>query len=323
MPTKKKRRRRRRLRPQFIAFCAVMLLILAGIVFLATRCVSGILKKRAAEKAETVVEETQPEEETPSSKQPNVVIPVNYVAAEGDIHTGDVILVNNDTPYTFPAGVEMEAVWQYTGNDYMVRDYSVSLQKQAAEAFDKMLEDFAAETGIKDVLVTSAYRSYEEQEDVFNSSASKNGMEHTQRYVAQPGYSEHHTGLAVDFSIYNVSKGYSYDFDGKGDYKWIVDHCAEYGIIQRYPPDKEAITGIAEEGWHFRYVGGPHAMYMAKKNQCLEEYINRVRNHPVDEPIEFDKYKIYFCPEGELYVPMKGNYTVSGNNVDGFIVVVG
>ena len=90
-----------------------------------------------------------------------------------------------------------------------------------------------------------------------------------------------------------------------------------------YAADKVGTTQFASEPWHFRYVGIPHAKYITENNLCLEEYIELMHSYTVENPLSYEGYSIYFCPENALYVPQSGNYTVSGNNVDGFIVTVG
>ena len=316
MPAVKKRyRRRRRLRPQFILFCLVVALLLLGIVLLLSRCSA----KRQAKPAGAVqkIEESM-------TQQTGADIPAGYISAAADMGAGPLILVSNDHDYTFPAGVELVVSMEArTAEKYLVRDFSIKQEKVTAGVFDAMLCDFADATGHTDVNITSAYRSYEEQQDVFDSSAAANGIEHAKRYVAHPGGSEHHTGLAADLNVYNVSSGTCYDFDGQGDYKWIYDHCTDYGIILRYGADKESITNIAPESWHFRYVGVPHAKYITENHLCLEEYIDLLHRYTVQDPLNYEGYSIYFCPQNALYVPESGNYTVSGNNVDGFIVTVG
>lgn len=317
MPAVQKRyRRRRRLRPQFVLFCLVVALLLLGIVLLLSRCAA----KRKAEPADAVqrVEQTPPNETTQGG------IPAGYVSAAADMGAGPLILVSNDHDYIFPESVELVVSMEArTAEKYLVRDFSIQQEKVTADVFDTMLCDFADATGHTDVNITSAYRSYEEQQDVFDSSAAANGLEHAKRYVTHPGGSEHHTGLAADLNVYNVNDGTCYDFDGQGDYKWVYDHCADYGIILRYGADKESITNIAPESWHFRYVGIPHAKYITENNLCLEEYIELMHSYTVENPLSYEGYSIYFCPENALYVPQSGNYTVSGNNVDGFIVTVG
>ena len=87
------------------------------------------------------------------------------------------------------------------------------------------------------------------------------------RSVEAPGYSEHHTGLAVDFN--DVED----DFRETEAYTWLQEHAAEYGFVERYPKGKESITGIDYEPWHYRYVGKEHAQRMNELNMCLEEYV--------------------------------------------------
>lgn len=314
-PRRRRRRRRYRgrLRPQFIIFCLVMALLLGGMIFLLVRCAAG-----DDEPADTPpVEDGQ---NTGDTVDP-AAIPASYVPATADMGEGPLILVSNDQAYTFPEVNMVVSLEERTG-DYLVRDYSIQQEEEAFRAFDRMLSDFAAATGLQDVNITSAFRSYEEQESVFNASAEANGLEHAKKYVTNPGHSEHHTGLAVDLNVYNVSDGTCYDFDGQGEYKWIYDHCKDYGIVLRYSLDKEYLTGISAESWHFRYVGVPHAAYMKENLLCLEEYIDLLRDYPVGKPLVYDGYTVYFCPKDALYVPQSGNYTVSGNNVDGYIVTV-
>ena len=142
--------------------------------------------------------------------------------------------------------------------------------------------------------------------------------------MAQPGGSEHHTGLVIDLYLY-FSNGTSGDYDGTGEYAWINSHCQEYGYVVRYAGDKQSLTGIADEPWHFRYVGVPHATEMVEKGMCLEEYIDYLRQFPFDGDhltIEAGgkKYEVWYDAGSEVYLPDSGNYTVSGNNVDGVIV---
>ena len=310
MPAVQKRyRRRRRLRPQFVLFCLVVVLLAVGVVFLLQRCGAG--------------REVKPADSTQLiEKQGNV--PAGYQSAAADMGAGPLILVSNDHDYTFPDSVELVVSMETrTAEKYLVRDFSIQQEKQTSAMFDAMLCDFADATGHTDVNITSAYRSYEEQQDIFNSSAAANGLEHAKRYVTHPGGSEHHTGLAADLNVYHLSDGTCYDFDGQGDYQWVYEHCVDYGVILRYTADKEQITGIAPESWHFRYVGIPHAKYITENNLCLEEYIDLMHQYTADSPLSYGGYSIYFCPKSELVVPQSGNYTVSGNNVDGFIVTVG
>lgn len=85
--------------------------------------------------------------------------------------------------------------------------------------------------------------------------------------ILPPGCSEHNAGLAMD--ICNTK----FDFQYSKEYKWLLEHAAEYGFILRYPKDKEKITEITFEPWHWRYVGVEHAKAIKAGGLCLEEYL--------------------------------------------------
>ena len=93
-----------------------------------------------------------------------------------------------------------------------------------------------------------------------------------------------------------------------------------------YPADKESVTGISYESWHYRYVGRPHARVMADRGLCLEEYLDLLRQYSKDAPLSVTDdgraYQVYFCPENDPLVPAGNAYTLSGNNVDGFLVTL-
>ena len=186
---------------------------------------------------------------------------------------------------------------------------------------------FAEESGHRDVNVVAGYRSIDDQQMLYDNAVRTKGQAHADRYLSLPGHSEHHTGLALDLSLYDVQNGTSSDFTGTGSYTWAEEHAWEYGFILRYPNSKSSITGIDYESWHYRYVGAPHACYMYQNDLCLEEYIDLLRSFPFDGDHLFvnclgSRYEIYFCPGNIAIVPDTGEYLVSGNNVDGLIVTV-
>lgn len=125
--------------------------------------------------------------------------------------------------------------------------------------------------GVK-VKVNSAYRSYAEQDKLLKKKIVEYGDEKlARRYNAEPGKSEHQTGLAVDLWD-GVTWGLAVRRTKTG--KWLWKHAREYGFILRYPPDKEKITGYAYEPWHFRYIGVKHSKkFKANSKLTLEEYL--------------------------------------------------
>lgn len=143
--------------------------------------------------------------------------------------------------------------------------------------------DAAAEDGVW-FWVASGYRSVAEQEAILQRAVEENvaqGMTVSQaratalRTIAEPGHSEHHTGLAVDLN--DVSDG----FEQTEAYRWLRENAAQYGFVQRYRADKADITGIDNESWHYRYVGREHALAMEELDLCLEEYVAYLREQDV------------------------------------------
>lgn len=141
----------------------------------------------------------------------------------------------------------------------------------------KMFDDARME-GIYPI-VRSGYRTRQEQEDIYCDRIRKyqaEGMSEEEArteaelWVAVPGTSEHELGLAVDI---NADKTRS---EGTEVYEWLKNHAHLYGFINRYPWDKTEITGVANEPWHYRYVGEEAASEIYERGICLEEYLGSI-----------------------------------------------
>lgn len=156
---------------------------------------------------------------------------------------GDLSLVNASHLWNFPETSTLVSIYAQKLDSYNVRDTTLLLEGRVIEPLNWMLADFYTETGCENLLLCAAYRTLEEQQYLWDHGMDTQGEEHTTSYIAQPGASEHHTGLALDFAIYDVYHGITYDFDGSGDSAWILEHCWEYGFIQRYPEGKSTVTG--------------------------------------------------------------------------------
>jgi D-alanyl-D-alanine carboxypeptidase len=115
--------------------------------------------------------------------------------------------------------------------------------------------------------VGSAFRTWNDQNSLFNNNKKKNGLEHALLYQAKPGHSEHQLGLAVDFSPI------SSNFAKKKEYAWLKENAHKYGFIERYPNGKEFITGYNYEPWHYRYIGKDIAKIIHDENITYEEYL--------------------------------------------------
>ena len=148
---------------------------------------------------------------------------------------------------------------------------------EAVYALKTMLEAAIAD-GVGHWKIREAYRTYDAQKRIFNNYVNKymedgrsrsSAISATRLTVADPGTSEHHTGLAFDLNAANTSDA----FVDTAQYVWLVRHCWEYGFIIRYTDEKEDVTGFLGEEWHYRYVGVEHARKMHETGMCLEEYL--------------------------------------------------
>ena len=139
------------------------------------------------------------------------------------------------------------------------------------------LKDFIAGARAEglSVCLSSAYRSYNEQTYLFNRKVSQCGGDEAAaaRIVNRPGTSEHQLGLCADITdkFYEVK---TKELEKTALYQWMYAHCQDYGFILRYPADKQDITGVMYEPWHFRYVGKEAAAYIMGNGLCLEEFLD-------------------------------------------------
>ncbi|MDE7260699.1 MAG: M15 family metallopeptidase [Oscillospiraceae bacterium] len=318
-------RRRRRANPVPIL---LVLVLLAGAGYLAYRHFHAPAERPADQPPASAPDGAEPAE----SPAEHVTTPSGIPCTRTDLgeealYTGDLILVNNQIFYHFPDEPEksLTVIYDNKTPSYYVRDREVLLAPHALAALNEMMDAFQAQGGSKSVNVVAGFRTREFQEHLFNQSAEQNGLEHAQQFVAQPGGSEHHTGLVVDFSILHAD-GSSGEYRGVGEYAWINGNCQNYGWVVRYDLNKVAMTGISTEPWHFRYVGVPHATVMVRENLCLEEYIDYLRQFPFEGEhltaacADGTEWEIWYCEGTEAYVPDSGTFAVSGNNVDGIIV---
>ena len=147
--------------------------------------------------------------------------------------------------------------------------------RKGTEAYNAMLTE-AYNDGIT-LWIVSAYRSHERQTTNFNNrvqSYKNQGYSDEDAYtatasiIAVPGYSEHSVGLALDINSLETS------FENTKEFTWLIENCADFGFILRYPEDKVDITEISYEPWHYRYVGNNHAKIIMENQICLEEYLS-------------------------------------------------
>ncbi|MBQ9839031.1 MAG: D-alanyl-D-alanine carboxypeptidase family protein [Oscillospiraceae bacterium] len=207
-----------------------------------------------------------------------------YLLSDGTVATGRQE-INADTYYFTPDGIWVLLVnpWNPLSDTYapelVETEDGFLVEKQCLDSLNAMMADMRAEGLLP--MFSSTYRTKTHQTNIWNKYVNRymadgysreqaNAM--TADFVAVPGTSEHHTGLAMDIV------GYDYFYNGnygstKAVQAWLAEHCWEYGFILRYTEEKRPITGFAAETWHFRYVGVAVSMDMKDSGLCLEEYL--------------------------------------------------
>lgn len=138
------------------------------------------------------------------------------------------------------------------------------------------LFDAATSDGVS-LMLSSAYRSPDDQEEIYTFYLRLYGQSYVNSYVALPGASEHQTGLAVDIASYSndcatSANNCSLDYNAIG---WLQKNAAQFGFIQRYTAGKQSITGVAGEAWHYRYVGIPLAAFLSETGLTLDEFVEQ------------------------------------------------
>lgn len=141
---------------------------------------------------------------------------------------------------------------------------------ETSKALTKMYK--AAKKEGLELVVNSAYRSYETQVAIYNDFETRYGGQYASEYVAAPGASEHQTGLGLDLTSQSVVEGKKITFGDTEEYRWVVENCYKYGFIIRFEDGTDGITGIAHEPWHLRYVGEEVAKEIVKNKWTFEEY---------------------------------------------------
>lgn len=156
-----------------------------------------------------------------------------------------------------------------------------SIDKRAYPDLQQMMDDARAQ-GLSP-LICSSYRTQDKQQRLFNnevvayqqqSSSQEEAEEKASFWVARPGTSEHQMGLAVDI-VATSNQQLDESQERTAEQQWLIQNCYKYGFILRYPNDKNQITKVGYEPWHYRYVGKEHAQKIMKEGICLEEYLDK------------------------------------------------
>lgn len=161
--------------------------------------------------------------------------------------------------------VEPNVPLRVPGNESML------LRKNTATAVETMFA--AAKKDDINLMVSSGYRSYAYQVNLYAGYVHSSGQAEADKISARPGHSEHQTGLALDVEPTSKTCEVEACFGDTPEGKWVAAHAYEYGFIVRYTPDKVAVTGYSSEPWHIRYVGTDLAGELHRTGvKTLEEF---------------------------------------------------
>lgn len=252
-----------------------------------------------------------------------------------DICKGNLILVNHAYGYRQQYS-DLTRVGTWEGADILY-------ESTAACALDKLMAKIG---GTGRIVPVSAWRSMEEQQTIWDDSLAENGLEFTQKFVAVPGHSEHQTGLAIDLALSQPEIDFIRPyFPYNGICQTFRERAWAYGFVERYQEEKQSVTQIGHEPWHFRYVGTPHAEIMTRMGLALEEYIALIKQYCYGKnPLCYEAengtaYAVTYLaanlknnvcskvdgrtaqePVAVFEIDDTRQYCISGNNCDGFIV---
>lgn len=243
--------------------------------------------------------------------------PGNYTeitAAPAMIYSGNLVLVNETyASHLSEEDLNLVKVAYYSSKPDC---YSVSypartlLNETALTRFNAMMEIYYSSTGNTEVMVNDGY---------LKKGSAQSTAEST-------------CGLSIQLHLNKGNGSFGY-IQNKEPYSWIYDNMANYGFILRYPQGKEELTGVSATDTVIRYVGTPHAAYMKQFGLCLEEYLDTLKKDYAygEGMLSYEaggkSYTIYYVPanltgDTAVPVPIDGDYEISGNNTDGFIVTV-
>ncbi len=181
---------------------------------------------------------------------------------ETDTSKGNLILVNKYNRLTekFQPDDLVDISNQYAYGTPEIRD---EVYKQFRSMFNAAKKDNIT------LIITSGYRDYAFQENLWNKYSDQKGEEWADSIAARAGFSEHQTGLSMDILTYNSTLD---TFEQTDAFKWLSENAHKYGFILRYPKDKEEITGYSYESWHYRYVGVEVATKVKELGITFDEY---------------------------------------------------
>lgn len=244
--------------------------------------VGGLLHGRPADTAGTQPEDAGAQNDGQQDEQATTANEEEATAMSAKDLPWNLVLVNHDHP--LPDDYEPSALKDLPMGIYTDTERAQQVDERAYDDLMDMLE--AASEDNVGPFVCSSYRTFDYQQNLYDNRVAQAELEGYEGdeaekeaafWVAPPGTSEHHTGLAVDIvdASYTALDETQESTDAQ---RWLMEHCADYGFILRYPTDKSDVTGIGYEPWHYRYVGKEAARDITDSGLCFEEWLKQTYN---------------------------------------------
>lgn len=348
MSTKVKVKKKERISPINVLLFALLTVMIAALVFWAGKVSAQLDRKEIKPKnfseldAPAVSEAPEPAE--------NVDIKAltknfSYVSIESSaLSNGPLCLLDGDRVYA--GDTELAGIYESLFDDdglqiASARSADIEGQPEMLSALREMLCAFYKDTGLRTVMIERGYSPAEQksedtqyEEGYYDEYGNYIQPEPAETEQDDLGCYEHESGYAVDLGLYLRETGGFGEFTGEGDYAWFAENAHTYGFILRYPEGKEDITGAEYNAAHFRYVGKAAAAVMHERGICLEEFLDLIKDFGYDDPLAVQTdsgfQAIYYIGDSglettDVQIPADEDgetcpYTVSGNNVDGYII---
>ncbi len=277
---------------KFLCILLSMIVVFIGIVCVFVNKQNKILlaqqKIDEAESASSNITNPKPETSANSgnnkTEKPETTAQAKPVVAKpktkkpGTIDNPTIITIDKEKPYLTLVNVGYRISDKFEPNLVYVCNSEQRLDTEVAKAYEKMYA--AAKKDGATLTPCSGYRSYERQETNYKRKikfyegqgfSQDEARKKAATRIMPPGSSEHNLGYAMDIICAEAW------FKDTKEFKWLKENAQDYGFILRYPEDKQDITGVIYEPWHWRYVGVEAAKEMKENNQVLEEYLGVVK----------------------------------------------
>lgn len=260
----------------FLIVIAVIIIAIIGLTVLIISAIKGKEDSNTSSETEPTVSDTSSSDTVSEEPVPEIVTKGNY---QLDMNYENLMLVNDKNPLPDDFDYESHLI---TLDDKYINGSLKQIDRNVEPYMLAMIE--AAWADNVKLYVWSPYRSYATQNMLFEKQVARETAKGLDRaaaekeaatVVARPGTSEHNTGLAADFNMADDK------FESTEMFTWMQANAEEYGFVMRYSKEKQPITGVIHESWHWRFVGINAAKEMNRLGMCLEEYVE-FRNNNVE-----------------------------------------